>query len=101
MHDLKEVKLLSSNTDEVSCDKIVFIESNPAPEGLWYLKSDCEEPELGLVGVILKDNSQFSVSKKVMKRTGDDPVIPACKRIGLMILLSDHDFTIWPGILFR
>jgi X-Pro dipeptidyl-peptidase len=26
----------------------------------------------------------------------DDQIIPAGKRIGLMILSSDHDFTLWP-----
>ena len=27
----------------------------------------------------------------------DDQVIPAGKRIGLMIFSSDHDFTLWPA----
>ena len=26
----------------------------------------------------------------------DDQIIPVGKRIGLMILSSDHDFTLWP-----
>jgi cyanophycinase len=61
--------------NEGSKTKIIVQENDPAPEGFQYLKSGSEEPEPGLVGVLLKDNSQFSVDKRVMKSTGEDSVI--------------------------
>ncbi len=65
----------SPTLNEGSKTKIIVQENDPAPDGFQYLKSDNEEPEPGLVGVLLKDNSQFSVDKRVMKSTGEDSVI--------------------------
>jgi cyanophycinase len=72
------VKTASSQAptlDASSTTKVIIQENDAAPEGFQYLNSENEEPSPGLVGVLLKDNSQFSVNKRVMKSTGEDSVI--------------------------